>query len=191
MKLKINNPIPALLANPFRTECGLQPASTYDNQSPPDFSDAARPRPVKRAEARAPRGGFTLIELLLVLVILGILAAIVVPKFANRGEQARQTAAKTQIAAFSTALSAFEVDNGYYPRGKDGLQALLQKPSDAQNWRGPYLEEKGGIPNDPWGRPYLYECPGKHNANSYDIMSTGFDGREGTEDDITNWQMGK
>ncbi|HEU0038951.1 MAG TPA: type II secretion system major pseudopilin GspG, partial [Verrucomicrobiae bacterium] len=89
------------------------------------------------------RRGFTLIELLLVMVILGILAAIVVPKFANRGEQARQTAAKTQIGAFSNALSAFEVDNGYYPRGKDGLMALLQKPNEATNWRGPYLEEKG------------------------------------------------
>ena len=137
------------------------------------------------------RSGFTLIELLLVLVILGILAAIVVPKFANRGEQARQTAAKTQIGAFSTALGAFEVDNGYYPRGKDGLQALLVKPNDAQNWRGPYLEEKGGIPNDPWGRPYLYVCPGKHNTSGYDISSAGFDGKEGNEDDITNWQQGK
>jgi len=137
------------------------------------------------------RRGFTLIELLLVMVILGILAAIVVPKFANRGEQARQTAAKTQIGAFSTALSAFEVDNGYYPRGKDGLQALLQKPGDATNWRGPYLEEKGGIPNDPWGRPYLYECPGKHNTSGYDISSAGFDGKDGNEDDITNWQLGK
>ncbi|TAL05493.1 MAG: type II secretion system protein GspG [Verrucomicrobia bacterium] len=135
--------------------------------------------------------GFTLIELMLVLVILGVLAAIVVPKFAGTGERAKQTAARTQIGAFSTALSAFEVDNGYYPRGKDGLFALIQKPNDAQNWHGPYLEEKGGIPNDPWGRPYLYECPGKHNTSSYDIMSAGFDGKEGTEDDITNWQLGK
>ena len=143
------------------------------------------------SEIRNLRRAFTLIELLLVLVILGILAAIVVPKFANRGEQARQTAAKTQIGAFSTALSAFEVDNGYYPRGKDGLNALLVKPNDANNWRGPYLEEKGGIPNDPWGRPYLYECPGKHNPSGYDISSAGFDGKEGSEDDITNWQQGK
>jgi general secretion pathway protein G len=135
--------------------------------------------------------GFTLVELLLVLVILGILAALVIPKFAGRGEQARQTAARTQIAAFATALSAFEVDNGYYPRGKDGLQALIVQPSDATGWRGPYLEEKGGIPNDPWGRPYLYECPGKRNPNSYDLSSMGFDGKEGTEDDITNWQLGK
>ncbi len=137
------------------------------------------------------RAGFTLIELLLVLVILGILATIVVPKFANRGEQARQTAARTQIAAFATALSAFEVDNGYYPRGKDGLQSLIQQPNDATNWRGPYLEEKGGIPLDPWGRPYLYECPGRNNPNSYDLSSMGFDGREGTEDDINNWQQSR
>ena len=138
---------------------------------------------------KQPRAGFTLIELLLVIVILGILAAIVVPKFANRGEQARQAAAKTQIGAFSTALSAFEVDNGYYPRGKDGLQALIQRPSDAQNWRGPYLEKE--VPLDPWQRPYIYECPGKHNASGYDISSAGFDGKEGTEDDVTNWQAGK
>lgn len=135
--------------------------------------------------------GFTLIELLLVIVILGILAAIVVPKFANRGEQARQAAAKTQIGAFSTALSAFEVDNGYYPRGKDGLGALTQRPSDAQNWRGPYLEEKGGIPKDPWNRPYIYECPGKHNTAGFDISSAGLDGMEGTADDIANWLVGK
>jgi len=146
-------------------------------------SEIRNRRPLQRA--------FTLVELLLVMVILAVLAGIVLPKFSNRGEQARQTAAKTQIAAFSTALSAFEVDNGYYPRGKEGLEALLQKPNDATNWRGPYLEEKGGIPNDPWGRPYIYECPGKHNVNSYDISSMGFDGREGTDDDINNWQLGK
>jgi len=150
--------------------------------------------PIRNPKSQIPNGrraqrAFTLIELLLVLVILAVLAGIVYPKFASRGEQARQTAARTQIAAFATALSAFEVDNGYYPRGRDGLLALLQKPSDAPNWRGPYLEEKGGLPNDPWGRPYLYECPGKHNVNSYDLYSLGFDGREGTEDDITNWQL--
>ena len=135
--------------------------------------------------------GFTLVELLLVLVILAVLAAIVYPKLSGRSEQARQTAAKTQIANFGTALGAFEVDNGYYPRGKDGLQALITKPSDAPNWRSPYLEDKGGIPTDPWGRAYLYECPGKHNTSGYDLSSAGPDGREGTEDDVTNWQLGK
>ena len=135
----------------------------------------------------AEPGAFTLIELLLVLVILGILAAIVVPKFSGRTEQARQTAALSQISTFGTALDAFEVDNGYYPKGKNGLLDLVQMPRDSQNWKGPYL--KGSIPLDPWGRPYIYECPGKQNPSSYDLMSVGPDGRSGTEDDITNWQQ--
>src|SRR3954449_12376516 len=83
------------------------------------------------------RSAFTLIELLLVLVILGILAAIVVPKFSGRTEQARETAARSQISTFNTALDAFEVDNGYYPKGKSGLGDLVNAPRDAQNWRGP------------------------------------------------------
>ena len=137
------------------------------------------------------RSAFTLVELLLVLVILGVLAAIVVPKFAGRTEQARQTAAQSQIATFSTALDAYEVDTGSYPKGKNGLNALIVAPSDAQNWKGPYMKSESGIPNDPWGRPYTYECPGKHNANSYDILSLGADGRAGTEDDVANWQSKK
>ncbi len=134
------------------------------------------------------RSAFTLVEMLLVLVILGVLAAIVYPKVAGRGEQARQTATQSQISAFKTALDAFEVDNGYYPKGRNGLLDLVQKPRDAVNWRGPYLES---IPKDPWGNDYLYEQPGKHNQNSYDIMSVGPDGRPNTEDDIGNWQPGK
>ena len=132
---------------------------------------------------------FTLVELLLVLVILGILAAIVVPKFAGRTEQAKQRAAETQISAFSTALGIFETDNGYYPKGKDGLQDLRAQPRDAQNWHGPYMEKD--IPLDPWNHPYIYVCPGKHNPSGYDLYSVGPDGREGNEDDITNWQQKK
>ncbi len=134
---------------------------------------------------RSRRQAFTLIELLLVLVILGILAAIVVPKFAGRTEQARITAAQTQIASFSTALDAFEVDNGYYPKGKNGLVELVEQPRDTPNWHGPYLKD---IPKDPWGADYIYECPGRHNPSSYDLMSAGPDGRSGSEDDIANWQ---
>ena len=140
-----------------------------------------------RIERRLARG-FTLIELLLVLVILGILAAIVVPKFAGRTEQARVTAAQTQISSFSTALDAYEVDNGYYPKGKNGLVDLVQQPRDAQKWHGPYLKE---VPKDPWGNDYIYECPGRHNAGSYDLMSVGPDGRAGGDDDVTNWQQKK
>ena len=138
---------------------------------------------------RSAREAFTLVELLLVLVILGILAAIVVPKFAGRTEQAKQRAAETQISAFSTALGIFETDNGYYPKGKDGLQDLRTQPRDAQNWHGPYMEKD--IPLDPWNHPYIHVCPGKHNPSGYDLYSVGPDGREGNEDDITNWQQKK
>ena len=142
---------------------------------------------------RSAKRGFTLVELLLVLVILGTLAAIVLPKFTGTTERARKTQAQTQISTFKTALDAFEVDNGYYPKGKSGLLELIQPPrsSQSQNWHGPYLQSESGIPNDPWGSPYIYECPGKHNPYSYDIMSMGPDGRSGTDDDITNWQLQK
>jgi general secretion pathway protein G len=131
---------------------------------------------------RQGRRGFTLVEMLLVLVILATLAAIVYPKVMGRGEQARQTAAQTQIANFKTALDAYEVDNGYYPRGKNGLMDLVQKPRDAINWHGPYLET---IPVDPWNNPYQYDCPGKHNPSSYDISSPG---SPGANTPIGNWQ---
>ncbi|MEW6157115.1 MAG: type II secretion system major pseudopilin GspG [Verrucomicrobiota bacterium] len=146
-------------------------------------------RTLKPNARRRRQSGFTLIELLLVLVILGILAAIVVPKFSGRTEQARITAAQTQIANFGTALDAFEVDMGYYPKGKSGLNELFEQPRDAKNWRGPYLKTE--IPKDPWGNEYIYECPGKQNPNSYDLMSMGPDGRVGGDDDITNWQQEK
>ncbi|MCC7375436.1 MAG: type II secretion system major pseudopilin GspG [Verrucomicrobiales bacterium] len=136
----------------------------------------------------AANAGFTLIELLLVLAILGILAAIVVPKFSGRTEQARRTAAESQIATFGTALDSYEVDMGTYPQGKDGLQQLIEEPRDNKNWKGPYL--KSDIPKDPWGQPYTYEFPGRHNTKSYDLSSVGPDGREGTEDDVANWQTG-
>ena len=110
-----------------------------------------------------------------------------VPKFSGRTEDAKKAAAKTQIAGFSTALDAFEVDTGAYPKGSEGLMDLVQAPSDAQGWKGPYMKE---IPLDPWGKPYIYVCPGRNNPTSYDLFSVGADGREGTEDDITNWSKG-
>jgi general secretion pathway protein G len=133
--------------------------------------------------------GFTLIELLLVMVILAVLAALVVPKFAGRGEDARKNAALTQIKSlFSTALDTYEADNGAYPTSAQGLQALVTQPgqgTDTKGWKGPYI--KGDVPKDPWGNEYIYRCPGTQNSTGYDLLSTGKDGREGTEDDITNW----
>jgi general secretion pathway protein G len=137
---------------------------------------------------RRNTGAFTLVEMLLVLVILATLAAIVYPKLAGRSEQARTTAAATQISSFSTALDAFEVDNGYYPKGKSGLMDLVQQPRDAQNWRGPYLKD---LPKDPWGNDYSYECPGRMNPTSYDLVSPGPDAKLGSEDDVANWSVKK
>jgi len=127
--------------------------------------------------------GFTLVEMLLVLVILATLAAIVYPKVMGRSEQARVTAAQTQIAAFKTALDAFEVDTGHYPAGRSGLQDLVIQPRDATGWHGPYVEN---IPKDPWGGIYVYEFPGKHNPNGYDIYSPG---SPGANTPIGNWQV--
>ena len=138
---------------------------------------------------RPARRDFTLVELLLVLVILATLAAIVVPKFTGRTQQARITAAATEIKGIEVALDAFEVDNGYYPKGGDGLRQLLDRPADAAKWHGPYLTK--AVKNDPWGNLYIYECPGRHNPDGFDLMSPGPDGKTGGGDDITNWDESK
>jgi general secretion pathway protein G len=131
--------------------------------------------------------GFTLVEMLLVLVILGTLASIIYPRIADHMRRARIVATRTQLDVFRTALSAFEIDNDRYPKDRNGLQELIERPTDARNWHGPYLEKRI-IPKDPWHNEYAYESPGKHNPDSYDIISAGPDGTFGTEDDIGNWE---
>lgn len=128
--------------------------------------------------------GFTLVELLLVVVIIGALVAMVMPRLAGRSDQARVAAAQADISAnISTALKLYELDNGVYPTSEEGLQALLSKSSSAINWNGPYLERK---PIDPWGRVYQYKSPGDNRAYGYDLYSLGRDGQE-SSDDVTNW----
>ena len=131
--------------------------------------------------------GFTLVEMLLVLVILSTFAAIIYPNMAKHGLRARLTATKTQMQVLRTALSQFEMNNDHYPQGRNCLLELVQRPRDAKNWRGPYLEKKV-VPKDAWGHDFIYDCPGKHSPESYDIVSLGPDGIDGTEDDIANWQ---
>ena len=130
--------------------------------------------------------GFTLIELMLVVIIIGALVAMVMPRLAGRTEQAKASAAQADISAnIATALKLYELDNGKYPASDDGgLTALTQKPSSANNWNGPYIEKK---PVDPWGHEYVYRSPGNHRTYDYDLYSLGHDGVEGN-DDVTNWE---
>ena len=137
-----------------------------------------------KSETRRLRRAFTLVELMLVVTIIGILAALVIPKIAGKGEEARVKAAYADIhGGIKSALDEYEVDNGTYPQS---LQDLLQQPSNAKNWHGPYLDPPV-LPMDPWGNPYVYYFPGKHNPTGYDLLSTGLDGKEGTDDDIVSW----
>lgn len=127
--------------------------------------------------------GFTFIELMAVIVILGILAMTVMPKFFGRIDEARSTAAKIQIRNFEQALRLFYLDNGFYPATEQGLQALIEKPSVGRvptKWReGGYLE-KNALPLDPWSNEYVYLSPGRAGED-YEIISLGRDGREGGE----------
>jgi general secretion pathway protein G len=130
--------------------------------------------------------GFTLIEMMLVVVIIGALVAMVMPRLVGRSKEAKITAAKTDINVnIATALKLFELDNGSFPTTAEGLKALIQKPASANNWKGPYLE-KNKIPIDPWKREYKYKSPGSHRID-YDLYSLGPDGTEG-KDDINNWE---
>jgi general secretion pathway protein G len=141
-----------------------------------------------RRLARRRRQGFTLIELMVVLVIIGVLAALIVPNVLDRADDARVTAARTDVNNLMQALKLYRLDNQRYPTTEQGLQALVTRPTTAPpppNWR-PYLEK---LPQDPWGRPYQYLNPGT-NAE-IDVLSLGADaqpGGEGKNADIGSWQ---
>jgi len=135
--------------------------------------------------------GFTLLEVMVVVVILGILAALVVPKIISRPDEARVIAAKQDIAALLQALKLYRLDNQHYPTTEQGLQALVARPTSAPlapNWKaGGYLER---LPNDPWGNPYQYLNPGVHGE--IDVFSFGADGApggEGNDADIGSWAL--
>jgi general secretion pathway protein G len=143
------------------------------------------------ARGNRPRGrrraaGFTLLELLVVLVIIGLLASYVGPRYFSQIGKSEIKTAQAQIDAFGKALDQYRIDTGHYPSTEFGLGALVVRPGNEPRWAGPYLTK--AAPPDPWGRPYLYRVPGEHGE--YDLYSLGKDGRpggSGEDADITNW----
>jgi len=138
-------------------------------------------------KALSGKKGFTLIEILIVMVILGLLAALVGPKMFGKVGKSRQKAAKAQISLLETSLDTFRLDMGRYPTSEEGLEALRTKPADSTKWDGPYIPKK--VPLDPWGNPYEYQLPGENGE--YDLTSFGADGTADGEDenkDIVNWK---
>jgi general secretion pathway protein G len=159
----------------------LRLATTRQIQKTRFMKKTVSPTPRKRR-------GFTLIELMVVLVIIGVLAALIVPNVLDRADDARGTAARTDVNNIVQALKLYRLDNQRYPTSEQGLEALVRKPGATPipgNWR-PYLEK---LPNDPWGRPYQYLNPGV--KGEIDVMSLGADGKaggEGNDADIGSWQ---
>jgi general secretion pathway protein G len=133
-----------------------------------------------------PQLGFTLLELLVVLVIIGLLAAYVGPRYFSQIGKSEVKTARAQITGLEKALEQYRIDVGSYPSTEQGLQALTQRPQNAKHWDGPYLTK--ALPSDPWGKPYLYKSPGERGE--FDLSSLGRDGKpggDGLDSDIGNW----
>jgi general secretion pathway protein G len=137
------------------------------------MNSSTRPSPARR------HGGFTLLELLVVVAIIGLLAAYVGPKYFGQLGKSEQALAKAQIDSFHKALATYRLDVGTFPTTEEGLAALVAKPAAAAKWNGPYLSK--AVPQDPWGRPYVYRVPGR--KGDYDLLSHGKDGQPGGSGD--------
>jgi general secretion pathway protein G len=143
---------------------------------------------LRRRTSQAMLSGFSLIELLVVLVILGLLGGIVGPRVMKHVGRAKSDTARLQIEDLSAALDVYSLENGDYPSTEQGLGALVQAPSNAENWNGPYLR-KEKVPTDPWGNEYHYRAPGEHGP--FDLYSLGKDNADGGEQDdrdIVSWE---
>jgi general secretion pathway protein G len=147
---------------------------------------------MKKTMLRHSDQGFTLIELMVVIVILGILAGLVIPKIIGRPDEARRAKARIQMESIETALRMFKLDNGFYPKTEQGLKALVEAPVTPplpRNWRPEGYLEKGQVPKDPWGNDYIYLSPGSHGE--YDLSSYGADGEPGGDranKDVNSWE---
>jgi len=165
------------------SECeygGAVTSREYNDSTMPAERKLARPIGARRCT------GFTLLELLVVIVIIGLLAGYVAPRYFGQIGKSEVNAARAQIDALEKALDQYRLDVGRYPSGEQGLTALLERPSEEPKWNGPYLRKS--VPNDPWGRPYQYRQPGEHG--DFDLFSYGKDGQpggSGEDADIVNW----
>jgi general secretion pathway protein G len=133
--------------------------------------------------------GFTLIEIMVVLVIIGLLAALIVPSVMDRPDEARAIKARQDIRGLESALKLYRLDNYRYPSQAEGINALVNRPESARKWKGPYIDS---MPNDPWDQPYRYRNPGR-DGRAIDIYTLGADnqeGGEGPDTDIGNWNLG-
>lgn len=198
-----NTPVPATKAQMMKAANRLDMTRLSSPQSaaPPnsgkehamvktDFVPSSRTlaRSFDQAKTHLRSGGFTLIELMVVLVIIGVLAALIVPNVLNRADDARVTAARTDVNNLMQALKLYKLDNQRFPSGEQGLQSLVARPSVGSappNWK-PYLDK---LPNDPWGRPYQYANPGiKGEIDIYSFGADGVAGGEGNDAEIGSWQ---
>lgn len=142
---------------------------------------------MKAKSIRGRKNGFTLVELLVVLAILGLLVALAAPRVMNYLGSARSDTARIQIEKLSGVLDLYRLEVGHYPTEQEGLRALVEKPTQAGDWNGPYLRNSESLV-DPWGAPYVYHSPGQHGE--FDLYTLGADGKEGgdgADRDITNW----
>lgn len=138
--------------------------------------------------------GFTIMEIIVVLALMAALYAVVMPNIGKRMDEGKKRTAEIQLGSFKSMLEQYRLDSGVYPTTEQGLEALVKKPSSPpvpENWNGPYTYDEMMIPKDPWSKSYVYRCPGNHRPDSYDLFSTGSDGKEGgtgSAADITNWK---
>lgn len=136
-------------------------------------------------------GGFTLLELLVVMVIIGLLASYVAPRFFDQVGKSEIKATRAQLNSFEKALGTYRLDTGRFPSTDQGLKALVERPSDEPKWAGPYLSK--ALPTDPWGHAYIYRQPGEQ-GHDYELMSYGKDGQRGgaaENADISVWDSGR